>query len=119
MSPSSLEEISHSDAVNMWNLYQKGMAGPSVNYITTYHTYGMLHKIAEILTAVNSKGYKPKELEKFESLFQEAYAILALSDSKSGSDLSLGTQAVFALEGAPDWLAEIAMEEIRDGSTTD
>ena len=102
--------------MRMWTLYQKGMAGPSVQYITTYHIIGMLHKISETLIAVNSKGYKPKELEKFENLFQEAYAILALQDPQAASKLSLGTQAVFALEGAPQWLAEAAMEEI-SGST--
>lgn len=117
MSPKDLDDILYEDALNAWELYQKGMAGPTTTYINGYNTYAMLNKISEILIATNSKNYKTKPPEKFDKVFEEQYRILTLNDGISRNKLSTGTQAALALEGAPKWINELAQQEIQDGST--
>ena len=118
MSPDDLDKIGYDDARNAWELYQRGMAGPSVHYITAYNNYAMLHRLGEISISAASNGkYKSQEPEKFEKIFTEQFNLLTLKDTVQRNQLSLGTQAVLAIEGAPEWLRKAAQEEISNGST--
>ena len=118
MPPKDLDDLLYTDALNMWELYQKGMAGPSMHYIAAYNNYALLHNLTQTLVSANSKNYKQKEPEKFESIFAEQFRIMALHDGVERNALSLGTQAAMALEGAPDWINNAIQQEITDGSST-
>ena len=88
-----------------------------MHYISAYNNYAMLHNLTQTLISANSKNYKSKEAEKFDSIFAEQFRIMALHDGVDRNALSLGTQAGMALEGAPDWINQAIQEEITDGST--
>ncbi len=119
MSPDDLDKISHEDAANCWYLYQKGMAGPSIDYISSYNTYSSIHQLTESFRMANFKNYKPDNPAKFETVFSDQFNIIALRDKIGNKSAhSLGTQAAIAIidSNAPAWLTEAVQEEI-DGST--
>ena len=111
--PSDLEDLSYEDGLALWEAYQKGIAGPSVDYINQYNTYSMMHQLTQVLIGAHSKNYKPKEAGKFEEVFKTFYDIMTMKATVKANELSLGTQSVLALEGAPEWLSKAAMDEIR------
>lgn len=118
--PSELEELSQSDALMLWELYQRGMAGPSVDYVNGYANYQMLHGLTEVLISANSKNYKAKSPEPIDKVFSGQMEVMTLGESKKkpNADLSLSSQAALALPGAPAWLLQATQEEItevRDG----
>ena len=118
--PQDLEELSYDDALLLWELYQKGMGGPSRDYHLAYNNYAMLHNLTQTFVAANAKNYTPKDAEKFETVFNTAHCLMTLQNHARASELSVGTQSVLAIPGAPQWLLEAANDEImeaRNGST--
>ena len=114
MSLEDADNLPYDDAVLMWEMYQKGMAGPSVNYMNGYNTYAMLHSLREVTIATNSKGYKQQPPESFESVFNTQYRIMA--SKGEAKKLSIGAQSIVALgsSGAPAWLVEAAQSELNE-----
>ena len=111
--PDELDNLPHEDALLMWELYQKGMAGPSVHYMIAYNNYAMQHNLTQTLVAAHVNKYKPKEPEKFDKIFPNMWEMLTLRNSVRANKLSIGSQSVIALPGAPEWLLKAASEEIR------
>ena len=119
MSPKDLDDIEYQDALNIWEMYQRGMIGPTSQYITAYNNYAMLNKISETLIAVNSKNYKPKPPEEFRNIFMEQFKLLSLNESDRNK-LSLGSQAAIGLmdANAPKWLRKAVQQEIESNGST-
>ena len=96
------------------------MGGPSRDYHLAYNNYAMLHNLTQTFVAANAKNYTPKDAEKFETVFNTAHCLMTLQNHARASELSVGTQSVLAIPGAPQWLLEAANDEImeaRNGST--
>ena len=119
MSLKDVDDLPYEDAVNIWEMYQTGIVGPALQLATAYNNYAMIHNLTEVLTAVNSKNYKPKAPKEFKEVFSSQYSVLACEPPRK--KLSLGTQGVIAMMSDPNmpaWMREKAQEEL-DGSRRD
>ena len=79
MSIDDANRLEYDDAILLWELYQRGLAGPTMHYTTSYHTMNYLHGLQQTLVAVNSKKKrKPDEMAPFKKLFPNANAAVHL-----------------------------------------